>query len=81
MTITELNQEKDEIEEKIKILVQERDELVNKIEEKNIEDEEDEITKENKNPNLSINIFMSIMSFVGIIVGVIYVIYFKKEGL
>jgi len=80
VTIEKLTQEKDEIEEQIKILSQERDEIVKQIEEANIE-EGDEITKKNKNPNSTIQTFMNIMSFIGIIAGIIYVIYIKKGGI
>ena len=83
MTIEKLVEEKDVIDEKIKILSEERDEIVKQIEEKNMGDEEEgtELIKENENNNYFIQIFMSIMSFIGIIAGVIYVIYSKKEGL
>jgi len=83
VTIEKLTQEKDEIEEQIKILSQERDGIVKQIEEANIEEEEegDEIIKKNKNPNSTIQTFMNIMSFIGIIAGIIYVIYIKKGGI
>ena len=86
MTVEKLTQKKEEIEEKIKILSQEIDEIVKQIEEKYLEEEEDddkdkEIMKKNENSNSFIQTFMSIISFVGIIAGVIYVIYTKKGGI
>ena len=82
MIIEKLIQKKDEIEERIKKLTQERDEIVRQIEESSIDDEQEiELTTKNENSNSFIQIFISIMSFVGIIAGVIYVIHFKKEGL
>jgi len=85
MSIKELKQEKKDIEEKIEILNEERDEILQKIE---IEDgtkedgtkEDESLIKENENNNSWINIFMVLMSFVGIALGVIYVISSKTSN-
>jgi uncharacterized coiled-coil DUF342 family protein len=82
MSVKELTQARDEIEEQIKILGQERDEIVEQIEELTTEDEEEDETIEQKgNNNSFIKILMSLMSFVGILLGFIYVIYSKKGGI
>lgn len=76
MRVEELNQEKDEIEKKIKILEKERDVLLNRIEEQSVlAEDEIEITR-----NESFNTLILVMSFLGIFLGVVYMIYFKTEG-
>lgn len=81
MTIEELNQKKDKIDVEIEKLTKKRDEIVNQIEEENEEEELKEVTKKNENPNSFIHTFISLMSFIGIIAGIIYVIYTKKGGI
>ena len=79
MKIEELHQEKNAIDKKIEELSQERNELSKQIEvEENSEDKKEKIIIKESN-NSFINMIISIMSFVGIIAGVIYVIYFKKK--
>jgi len=83
MIIEELNQEKSEIEKQIAELNQQLNELNKSIKELNVEDEESEEVeekKEEKNNNSFIHVFMSIMSFVGIIAGIFYVVYFKYHN-
>jgi len=82
MDVKELNQKKGQIDEAITALEQEKLEIDIKIEElMNAEDKDGVESIKEVNNNSFISIFMSIISFVGIIAGVIYVIYFKKEGL
>lgn len=83
MIIEELVQEKDEIEKKIKILEEERDLIVHKIEEQSVlECNENKIEKiESETSNFFIQIFMGVMSILGIVSGIIYVIYSQQEGL
>lgn len=79
MDVNALNQKKDKIDREIEKLTQKRDEIVKEIED--FEDEEKEVTKKNENPNSFIHAFISLMSFIGIIAGIIYVIYAKKGGI
>ena len=80
MSIKELKQEKKDIEEKIEILNEERDEILQKIEIEEGTKEEESLIKENENNNSWINIFMVLMSFVGIALGIIYVISSKTSN-
>jgi len=80
MSIKALKQEKKDIEEKIEILNEERDEILQKIEIEEGTKEEESLIKENENNNSWINIFMVLMSFVGIALGVIYVISSKTSN-
>jgi len=80
MSIKELKQEKKDIEEKIEILNEERDEILQKIEIEDGTKEDESLIKENENNNSWINIFMVLMSFVGIALGVIYVISSKTSN-
>ena len=80
MDIEVLMQEKSKLEEELTKLNQRLNELNQEIEELNEEDEEVEEKKEEKNNNSFIQVFMSVMSFVGIITGIFYVIYFKYHN-
>ena len=85
MSIKELKQEKKDIEEKIEILNEERDEILQKIEieegtKEDVTKEDESLIKENENNNSWINIFMVLMSFVGIALGIIYVISSKTSN-
>ena len=81
MTIEELTQKTAEIDSEIEKLTQVKAELNKQFEiEENSEDEKEEIKMKESN-NSFINVIMSIMSFLGIIIGIFYVIYSKKEGL
>jgi cytoskeletal protein RodZ len=81
--IEKLNQEKAEIKKELEKLNQRLGEINKSIKELNVEDEESEEVeekKEEKNNNSFIHVFMSIMSFVGIIAGIFYVVYFKYHN-
>jgi len=81
MIVEELNQRVEKIDEEIVILETEKAEILKEIEElNNQENEEETDTKIVPKKSSFIPIFMSIMSFIGILVGIFYVIYSKKGG-